>query len=302
MNSEPPAALLFPGQGAQHAAMLQGLESLPTFELRLRGVERILGHNPLDRLARSPDDYVHANLTGSLLTILASVTRLDSFLKTPPGMTVKGAAGYSVGQWTAMFAAGMLAFEDLLLVIHERTRLMDRCCEESPGAMLAVIGVPLPEIERRLAAYPADAIVVSNYNCVGQYTLSGTPEAISSFQGDLATLRPKKLLRLPMAGAWHSPLMEPAAERFDGFLRGVAFNPPAWPVFDNVTGRELPSNPRELRASLARHLCEPVRWEDCVRGLLNLGAERFFEVGEGSVLTKFGFFISREASFVALER
>jgi [acyl-carrier-protein] S-malonyltransferase len=140
---------------------------------------------------------------------------------------------------------------------------------------------------------------VSNYNCVGQYTLAGTADAVAAAERALAELKPRKMARVPVSGAWHSPLLAEAHARFHAYLAAVPLAPPAVPVVDNVTGAWLPTERTALDRHLARHLDHPVLWEQGIKTLLAKGARRFVEIGYGNVLTKFGFFIDRSVEHQA---
>ncbi len=293
-------ALLFPGQGAHDLSMLQGVQECAAFRARYEIVAAALGSDPLDQLARGQSDYLNQNRVSSLLTLLVSSLSLDRF-REKLGAAGDLAAGYSVGQWTALYAAGALSFESLVSVVSTRATMMDRCFERTPGAMLAVIGLraePLEELCSRLRE-AGHEVRISNYNCVGQYTLSGTASAIEIAALELVDLKPKKVQRLAVSGAWHSPLLAQAATDFGGYLEEVALGPPAMPVIDNVTGELLPTERGALNLQLARHLDSPVMWEKGVRTMLALGAGRFVEIGYGNVLTKFGFFIDRRVEHQA---
>ncbi len=287
-------ALLFPGQGAQDARMADGLRSHPQFASRYEAIREHAGMDVLCALEGGDVGLLNQNLSSSLLTALVSALSLDSYLESgcPPPDFI---AGYSVGQWPAMYAAGMLLYEPMVGLLAQRARLMDACVEREPGAMLAVIGLPLAVIESLLTDLRAAGhrIFVGNYNCPGHYSITGTVTAIQCAEVALMRHKPRKLLRLPVAGAWHCPLLGDAADELARVLAEVRLQPPRVPVIDNVTGDWLPQDPVELHASLARHLVQPVRWERGIERLIRAGATRLIEVGYGDMLTKFGFFIDR---------
>jgi [acyl-carrier-protein] S-malonyltransferase len=291
-------ALTFPGQGAQDPKMLDGVEQLQSFPARYRYVCERTGIDLL-RALRGPDAAIlRRNSISSLLTVLVGTLSLDAFSARQTSQP-ECYAGYSVGQWSAMYAAGMLTFEALIDVVLERARLMDACNSASPRGMCAVIGLPQERIESVLSDLRSAGheVHLANYNCLGQYTIAGTQSAIEAAEQHIAALHPKKLVRLQVEGAWHCPLLAAAEAQFAQTLERVPLREPCAPVIDNVTGAWLPREPTALRRQLSRHLSHAVRWESGVKTMLAIGCQRFVEVGYGSVLTRFGFFIDRRIAF-----
>lgn len=295
-----PLALLFPGQGAHDVKMLDGVRELPAFAERYALVAEALGSSPLDMIAAGNAEYLNQNRVTALLTLLVSSLSLDRFHE-KTGARADFVSGYSVGQWTALYAAGAVTFEQLVAIVAMRSALMDDCFADVPGAMLAVIGLKAEVLENLCDGLRAKSqrVWVSNYNCVGQYTLAGTGEAIAHAEDALAELKPKKVARVPVSGAWHTPLLAAAHAGFATYLAGVDLAPATVPVVDNVTGGWLPTERPALDQQLARHLDHPVLWEQGMRALLAKGAKRFVEIGYGNVLTKFGFFIDRSVEHQA---
>jgi [acyl-carrier-protein] S-malonyltransferase len=295
-----PLALLFPGQGAHDVKMLDGVRELPAFAARYALVCDALGSSPLDAIATGHGEHLNQNRVTALLTLLVSSLSLDAFTEKTGGRA-DFVSGYSVGQWTALYAAGALSFADLVAVVAKRSALMDACFTEIPGAMLAVIGLKAEVLENLCDGLRAKShrIWVSNYNCVGQYTIAGTGDAIAHAETALTELKPRKVARVPVSGAWHTPLLTAAHRGFQEFLAGVTLAPPTVPVVDNVTGGWLPTERPALDTQLARHLDHPVLWEQGMRALLAKGVKRFVEIGYGNVLTKFGFFIDRSVEHQA---
>jgi [acyl-carrier-protein] S-malonyltransferase len=293
-------ALLFPGQGAHDVKMLDGVRGLPAFRERYELVASTLGSSPLDEIATGNAAYLNQNRVTALLTLLVSSLSLDLYQE-KTGSRADLVAGYSVGQWTALYAAGALSFDELVAVVARRSALMDECFVDTPGAMLAVIGLRSEALEELCARLRDDShpVWVSNYNCVGQYTLAGTATAIAAAEAAVAELKPRKAARVPVSGAWHSPLLEAAHAHFKAYLADVPLAPARVPVIDNVTGDVLPSDRPPLDTQLARHLDHPVLWEKGIKTLLERGARRFVEIGYGNVLTKFGFFIDRSVEHQA---
>ena len=293
-------ALLFPGQGAHDVKMLDGVRGLPAFRERYELVASQLGSSPLDEIAAGNAEYLNQNRVTALLTLLVSSLSLDLYLE-KTGARADFVAGYSVGQWTALSAAGSLSFEQLVAVVAKRSALMDQCFATTPGAMLAVIGLRAEALEELCARLrgAGHQVWVSNYNCVGQYTLAGTATAIAAAETAVAELKPRKAARVPVSGAWHSPLLADANAGFHAYLAGVPLAAAGVPVVDNVTGELLPTDRATLDLHLAQHLDHPVLWEKGIKTLLERGARRFVEIGYGNVLTKFGFFIDRSVEHQA---
>lgn len=297
MRSEDEAGLLFPGQGAHGPFMLDGVRQHSSFNYRYHLTCDALGHDPLSRISRGEDpEFINANAVSSLLTVLASVISYDEWLENnQPPLAV---AGYSIGQWTALYASGAIGFESLVEVIRQRASLMDECCAIVPGAMMALMGISPTELAEFCERLRGEAfeIAISNYNCYGQYSLAGTVNAIQEALARVDQLKPKKAIRIPTSGAWHCHLLEPAAAKFRQYLESVQFNELKFPVVDNVTGEFLPTRSDDLRDQLARHVSSPVLWDKGVKTLITFGCKRLIEIGYGNVLTKFGFFIDRSVA------
>lgn len=287
-------ALLFPGQGAHDVYMLDTVRETPSFKRWYVHVCELLQRDPLNEIARGNPDVINQNAVSSLLTLLASRLYLDYYLDTgPPEPT--HLVGYSVGQWMALHVAGVIPFDTLLEMVYTRATMMDTCFANHPGGMLAVIGIR-EETLQTLCAELQDAgnyVIISNYNCVGQYSVAGTAAAIDKAYEHLKRHTLKKLIRLPVSGAWHCALLDDAATAFADYLSNVPLAPLQTPVIDNVTGDLLPTNADALKAQLVTHLIAPVRWQTGLKTLIALGCTDFVEVGYGNTLTKFGFFIDR---------
>jgi [acyl-carrier-protein] S-malonyltransferase len=287
-------ALLFPGQGAQCAAMIDALRSLPGFEEGHEVVCSKLDFDPIEHIQTKDPNAINANVVSSALTVLASVLALEQFREANPFHQAVF-SGYSVGQWTALYASHVVSFEKLVEIVAHRATLMDKCSAKRPGAMLAVIGVaPEPLIELCEELSSANKVVaISNYNSYGQYTLSGDVALIDIAHDSIIKLSPKKLARVPVAGAWHSSILDEAASEFEEYLRTCSLNPPDYQVIDNVTGDYLNSDPELMIETLAKHISHPVQWHKGMLRLIADGVTECIEIGYGNTLTKFGMFIDR---------
>jgi [acyl-carrier-protein] S-malonyltransferase len=201
------------------------------------------------------------------------------------GVTFTGAAGHSLGEFAALVAAGVLSLPDALAIVVVRGRAMQAAGQERPGTMTALLGVgPRDASELCEQARGEDVLLVSNENSPQQVVISGSIPAIERAEA-LAAERRVRAVRLKVAGAFHSPLMEPAVAPIADVINAATFSPPLFPVAANVTG-ELEEDPDEIRALLKRHVISPVRWERCAQALAAAGADTFVEAGPGDVLTK----------------
>ena len=286
-------ALLFPGQGAHNPLMLEGLRHHKSFKDRYNIVCDGLGFDPLKLIAAGNECLINENAVSSLLTVLASVISLDEWFS--DNEKPRSVAGYSVGQWTALYAAGAVTFEQLVSIIIQRASFMDECCTENPGAMMAVIGVSPVSLSVFCEGLRNEGydIIISNFNCYGQYSLAGKKASIDVALVRIADLKPKKCIKLPTNGAWHCHLLQPAAIKFKMYLEMYRFSKFEYPVIDNVNGKFLPSEKEALLEQLSRHVSNPVQWETGLKTLIEYGCKKFVEVGYGNTLTKFGFFADR---------
>jgi [acyl-carrier-protein] S-malonyltransferase len=201
------------------------------------------------------------------------------------GLPFVGVAGHSLGEFAALVAAGVVALGDALDLVVVRGAAMQRAGEERPGTMTALLGVGAADAAALCdEARHDDELVVANENSPAQAVISGSVAAIERAEA-LAKDRKVRAIRLNVAGAFHSPLMEPAREAIDERIDAIAFSVPRFPVAENVVGA-LVSDPGQLRSLLKRHVVSPVRWESSVRALADAGATSFLEAGPGDVLTK----------------
>ena len=192
------------------------------------------------------------------------------------------AAGHSLGEFSALVAAGALGFEDGLKLVSKRAMAMQKACEQNPSTMAAIIALPDEKVEEICAS--VDGVVVpANYNCPGQLVISGTNEAIDEACAKLTAAGAKRALKLNVGGAFHSPLMEPARVELEAAIAAAPFAKPVCPVYQNVDAKPH-TDPAEIRANLIAQLTSPVRWTQIVQNMLADGATSFTELGPGSVL------------------
>jgi 3-oxoacyl-(acyl-carrier-protein) reductase/malonyl CoA-acyl carrier protein transacylase len=191
------------------------------------------------------------------------------------------AAGLSLGEWTTLYAAGVISFEDGLRVLAARGRLMQEACDAEPGGMISLIGLP---DEKVLEIAQAAGTTPANFNAPGQIVLSGSAAAIAEAERLAKEAGAKRAIRLPVAGAYHSSLMARAAEGLKAVLEGVTFQPPAFPVLSNVTGKPH-GDPASIREAMVRQVTSSVQWTESVAAMKAMGVDRYIEFGPGAVLT-----------------
>jgi [acyl-carrier-protein] S-malonyltransferase len=275
-------AVVFPGQGSQFAGMADPWTGHPAAQAILEEASDAMGR---DVVAGCRDDAALATtefVQPALLAVgLAGFAALEA-----EGMpTPVGAAGHSLGEFAALVAARVLTLAEALDVVVVRGAAMQRAGEERPGTMAALLGVGAEDAETLCdEARGDDVLLVANLNSPVQVVISGSLAAVARAEA-LAKERKVRAVRLSVAGAFHSPLMEPAVAAIDERLGALSFRAPRFPVAENVAGA-LVDDPEELRALLRRHVVSPVRWEACARALAAAGANVLLEPGAGDVLTK----------------
>jgi [acyl-carrier-protein] S-malonyltransferase len=275
------SAVVFPGQGSQYAGMADPWIGHPSGRSTMDEASDAMGRDVVagchDEDALATTEFVQPAL---LACDVAAFRVLEA-----EGISVLGVAGHSLGEFAALVAAGVVSLADALELVVVRGAAMQRAGEERPGAMTALLGVGADDAVALCdGARGDDVLVVANENSPAQVVISGSVAAIERAE-TLAKDRKVRAIRLPVAGAFHSPLMEPARASIDERIAGIAFSAPRYPVAENVAG-SLVSDPDELRALLQRHVESPVRWESSVRALADAGATSFLEAGPGDVLTK----------------
>ena len=272
-------AYIFPGQGSQFPGMGKALyeRSAEARELMDKANE-ILGFPITDIMfGESADDLKATRVTQPAIFIHSVVLALCSGLETPSMV-----AGHSLGEFSALAAAGAMSFEDALRLVAVRASAMQKCCEQVPGSMAAIIKLPTETIEE-VCASCTGIVIPANYNSEGQVVISGEAEAVAEACKKMMEAGAKRALPLPVSGAFHSPLMEPARLELAEAIDKTPFQAPACPVYQNVTA--LPSSdPEVIKANLLKQLTSPVRWTQTVLNMVEGGADYFLEIGPGTVL------------------
>lgn len=277
-------AYVFPGQGAQFVGMGKDLyESNPKAKELFDTANEILGYRITDIMFEGTDDDLKQTKVTQPAVFLHSVITalcLDDF---KPDMV----AGHSLGEFSALTAAGALSFEDGLRLVYARAMAMQKACEAVPSTMAAVINLPDEVVEQICAEVSKDGRVVvpANYNSPGQVVISGNLETIKEACKKLKEAGAKRALPLIVGGAFHSPLMEPARVELAKAIEAAPISQPICPVYQNVDA--LPHiSPAEIKANLLQQLTSPVRWTQSVMNMLTDGMTEFVECGPGTVLTK----------------
>ena len=272
-------AYVFPGQGSQFPGMAKDLyESDPVAREMLEKANEILGFRITDIMFDGTAEDLKQTRVTQPAIFLHSVVLAKCLPDFKPDMV----AGHSLGEFSALVAAGAMDFEEGLRLVSIRAQAMQKACETNPGAMAAVLALPSETIEKICSE--CDGIVVAaNYNCEGQIVISGEKDAVEAACVRLKEAGAKRALPLPVGGAFHSPLMEPAREELAEGIEKAIFRTPSCPVYQNVTA--LPTtDPDEIRKNLLAQLTAPVRWTQSVVNMIGDGAGHFVELGPGKVL------------------
>ncbi len=285
-------AYVFPGQGAQFVGMGKDLydnneEARAMFEK----ANEVLGFRITDLMfAGTEDDLKQTKVTQPAIFLHSVILAKSLGNDFKPDMV----AGHSLGEFSALVAAGALSFEEGLKLVAARAQAMQKACEARPSTMAAVLALPDEKIEA-LCAEVDDVVAPANYNCPGQVVISGTIEGIDAACEKMLAAGAKRALKLKVGGAFHSPLMQPAQDELAAAIEAAEFQTPVCPVYQNVDGKPH-TDPAEIKANLLKQLTAPVRWTQDVQAMVADGATEFVELGPGSVLQGLVKKISREVA------
>lgn len=273
-------AYVFPGQGAQFPGMGKNLfEANEQAKELFQQADAALGFSISDIMFNGSDEELKQTKVTQPAVFLHSVI---AFLATP-GLKPEMVAGHSLGEFSALVASGALNFTDGLMLVYKRAMAMQKACEMNPSTMAAVLGMEDARVEEIVAGISNEVVVAANYNCPGQLVISGSIKGVEEACEALKAAGAKRALVLPVGGAFHSPLMQPAQEELKEAIELTTFNTAQCPVYQNVDAQPY-TDPAQIRQNLINQLTAPVRWTQTVQNMIADGATHFTEVGPGNVL------------------
>lgn len=273
-------AIVFPGQGSQMVGMGKDFtEAIPECKALFDQANEILGYDIEKICFEGPQEELNKSNHAQLGIFVASAAAFRALEIRQPDLQYDLLAGHSLGEWTALYVAGVVGFEDTIGILRARGEAMQAACEQHPGAMLAVMGVEgdiLVKIAEDAGCY------VANFNSLAQTVLSGTAGSIDRAEGLVQDAGAKRAIRLPVAGAFHSPLMQPAADTMAAFLANIDFAEEKVPVLSNVTA-QLHEN-TSMKDNMVKQITSSVQWVSSIQWMASNGVEEIVECGPGKVL------------------
>ncbi len=272
-------AFVFPGQGAQFVGMGKDLyENSAEAKSMFDKANEILGFNITDLMfAGTDEDLKQTKVTQPAIFLHSTILAKVMGEKFAPDVV----AGHSLGEFSALVAAGAMSFEDGVKLVSQRAMAMQKACEMASSTMAAIIGLDDATVEE--VCNSVDGVVPANYNCPGQLVISGSLEGIDKACAMLTEKGAKRALKLAVSGAFHSPFMEPARAELAKAIEETKFTAPKCPVYQNVTAQAV-TDPEEIKKNLVAQLTAPVKWTQIVNNMIAAGVDSFMEVGPGSVL------------------
>jgi len=289
-------AYVFPGQGAQFVGMGKDLyDNSPLAKEMFEKANTILGFRITDLMfAGTDEDLKQTKVTQPAIflhSVILAKTLGDSFKPS-------AVAGHSLGEFSALVAAGALSFEDGLVLVSKRAMAMQKACEKNPSTMAAILNLDDKVVEDVCASISGEIVVAANYNCPGQLVISGSNAGIDKACEILLAKGAKRALKLPVGGAFHSPLMEPARVELEAAIASTKFTKPVCPVYQNVNAKPN-ADPESIKKNLIAQLTAPVRWTQTVENMCKDGLMSYVEVGPGKVLQGLIKKVNKEAEAVS---
>ena len=272
-------AYVFPGQGSQAVGMGKDIyDNVPEAKELFEKANEILGFRITDIMFEgTPEELKQTKVTQPAIFLHSVI-----LAKCSPDFNPDMVAGHSLGEFSALTAAGALDFEDGLRLVSIRARAMQKACDANPGTMAAVLGLQTERIEE-ICAETEGVVVPANYNCEGQVVISGSCDAVAAASEKMKEAGAKRALQLPVGGAFHSPIMQPAADELAEGIASVEFRQPVCPVYQNVSAKaEMDKD--TIQRQVLEQLTSPVRWTQSVQQMIADGATVFYEFGPGDVL------------------
>jgi len=276
-------AYIFPGQGAQFIGMGKGLyDNNSAAKAIFEQANSILGFAITDTLFQGTDEELKQTRITQPAIFIHSIAAYVTLDYPQPDMV----AGHSLGEFSALVANGTLLFEDALRLVSIRANAMQQACENAPSSMAAILALADDQVEaicQKIQAETGEVVVAANYNCPGQLVISGSVEGVAMACEQMKAAGAKRALILPVGGAFHSPLMEPAKEQLAAAIAATTFHTPSCPVYQNVVAAAV-SDPQTIQQNLIDQLTGAVKWTQCVQAMHADGATHFTECGPGKVL------------------